>query len=76
MKADVSDAEDRDVKFAAMEEKMKAQDKKVQALQAQLRRDTAGAKRGLIGVPVVKKAVPVSLKEKGGCGKRGYTVED
>ena len=51
-KADVSDAEDRDAKFAAMEEKMKAQAKKVQALQAQLHGDTAGAKRGRNGVPV------------------------
>ena len=43
---------------------MKAQDKKVQALQAQLCGDTAGAKRGRNGVPVQKKAVPVCLEEK------------
>ena len=68
-KADVGDAGDRDAKFAAME-------KKVQALQVQLRGDTAGAKRGRNGAPVQKKAVPVCVKEKGGCGKRGHTVED
>jgi len=37
-KADISDAEDGDAKFAAMEEKIRVQAKKVQALQAQLRR--------------------------------------
>ena len=58
-----------DAKFAAME-------KKIQALQALLRGDAAGAKRGRNGVPVQKKPVPVCLKEKGGCGKRGHTVED
>ena len=68
-KADVGDAEAPDAKFAAME-------KKIQALQAQLRGDAAGAKRGRNGVPVQKKPVPVCLKEKGGCGKRGHTVED
>ena len=61
-KADVGDAEAPDAKFAAME-------KKIQALQAQLRGDAAGAKRGRNGVPVQKKPVPVCLKEKGGCGK-------
>ena len=69
LKADVGDAEDRDARGAAMEEK-------VQALQAQLRGDTAGAKRGRNGAPVQKMAVPVCFKEKGGCGKRGHTVED
>ena len=64
-KADVSDAEDPDAKFAAME-------KKIQALQAQLRGDAAGAKRGHNGVPVQKKSVPVCRKEKGGCGKRVF----
>ena len=58
-KADVSDAEDRDTKFAVME-------KKVQALQAQLRGDTTAAKRVRNGAPVQTKAVPVCLKEKGG----------
>ena len=54
---DVGDAEDPDAKFAAME-------KKVQALQAQLRGDTAGAKRGRNVAPLQKKAVPVCPKEK------------
>ena len=57
LQADVGDAEDPDAKFAAME-------KKIQALQAQLRGDTAGAKRGRNGAPVQKKAVPVCLKGK------------
>ena len=56
-KADVDDVEDRDIKIAAME-------KKIQALQAQLRGDTAGAKRGCNGAPVHKKAVLVCLREK------------
>ena len=51
-------------KFAAMEENMNAQDRNIQALQAQLRGDTTGAKRGCNGVPVQKKAVPVCLKRK------------
>ena len=68
-KADVDDVEDRNIKFAAME-------KKIQALQAQPRGDTAGAKRSCNGAPVHKKAVPVCLKGKGGCGKRGHIVDD
>ena len=56
-------------KFAALEAQ-------VQALQAQLRGDVPGAKRGRNGVPVDKKPVPVCLKEKGGCGKKGHSVED
>ena len=56
LKADVGFAEDPDAKFAAME-------KKIQALQAQMHGDTAGAKRGRNGAPVQKKAVPVCLEE-------------
>ena len=73
--ADVGKDTTQDAKLAALEEQ-------VQALQAQLRGDTAGAKRGRNGVPVDKKAtadkkpVPVCLKEQGGCGKRGHTVEN
>jgi hypothetical protein len=60
---------DQDAKLVALEAQ-------VQALQAQLRGDTAGSKRGRNGVPVDKKVIPVCLKEQGGCGKRGHTVDN
>ena len=64
-KADVEDAESTQSKeFDAL----KAQ---VQALQAQLRGDTPGAKRGRNGVPV-KKEIPVCAN----CKKRGHKAED
>ena len=62
-KADVGDAEDRDAKIAAMK-------KKVQVLQAQLRGDTAGAKRGNNGASVQKRAVPKKAVPKGCAQKK------
>ena len=64
-KADVEDAE------SAQSKEFNALKAQVQALQAQLRGDTPGAKRGRNGVPV-KKDIPVCAK----CKKRGHKEED
>ena len=64
-KADVEDAE------SAQSKEFDALKAQVQALQAQLRGDTPGAKRGRNGVPV-KKEIPVCAK----CKKRGHKEED
>jgi hypothetical protein len=63
-KVDISDAEGRDAKFAAMEEKVKAQENRVQALQAQLRGDAAGAKRGRNGVLMQERLCQCALNRK------------
>ena len=60
-KADVGDTEDRDAKLAAMEEKMKAQDKMVQALQAQLRGDTVRHRGMGTGISESSKRVPIFI---------------
>ena len=69
LKADVEDAE------SAQSKEFDALKAQVQALQAQLRGDTTGAKRGRNGVPV-KKEIPVCTKCKKRMARRLVEAQD